>query len=127
MLTIMDPDPNHAISKDEMLQPPLLKNINYTQKVIFLHTEKFSYRVVPIKQIIIYVYGSGHVYGDMLNDTLDWEFFVGSDIDGSAIVTSDSCIIATIEKQYIIGKGGVFKFNPKFKIIKVYYGISRRR
>ena len=40
MLTIMDPDPNHVISKDEMLQPPLLKNINYIQKVIFLHTEK---------------------------------------------------------------------------------------
>ncbi|MEC7062623.1 MAG: PQQ-binding-like beta-propeller repeat protein, partial [Bacteroidota bacterium] len=29
------------------------------------------------------------------------------------IITDDSCVISTIEKQYIIGRGGVFKFNPK--------------
>ena len=106
MLTIMDPDPNYAISKDEMLQPPLLKNINYIQSDISAHRKNLVTESSPSKlnNHLYIASGSGHVYGyDMLNDTLDWEFFVGSDIDGSAIVTSDSCIIATIEN--IIGKG----------------------
>ena len=119
MLTIMDPDPNHVISKDEMLQPPIIKEHQlYTKSDISAHRKNLVTESSPSKlnNHLYIASGSGHVYGyDMLNDTLDWEFFVGSDIDGSAIVTSDSCIIATIEKQYIIGKGGVFKFNPKFK------------
>jgi outer membrane protein assembly factor BamB len=34
-------------------------------------------------------------------------------MDGSTIVTSDSCILASIEKQYIKGKGGAIKLNPE--------------
>ncbi len=57
--------------------------------------------------------GSGHVYGYNIDkDTLDWDFFVGSDMDGSTVVTSDSCIIVSVEKQYIEGKGGAFKLDP---------------
>jgi outer membrane protein assembly factor BamB len=64
-----------------------------------------------------YVYiasGSGYVWGyNILKDTIDWSFFIGSDIDGSPVVTSDSCLLIAVEKQYIKGKGGILKLNPR--------------
>lgn len=57
--------------------------------------------------------GSGHVFGYNLDtDSIDWDFYIGSDMDGSPVVTSDSCILVAVEKQYIDGKGGIFKLNP---------------
>jgi outer membrane protein assembly factor BamB len=57
--------------------------------------------------------GSGHVYGyNMLTQQMDWDFRIGSDLDGTTIVTEDSCLLVTVEKQYIKGKGGVFKLDP---------------
>ncbi len=58
--------------------------------------------------------GSGHLYGyNLLTDSIDFDFYIGSDIDGSPVVTSDSCLLITIEKQYIKGHGGVFKIDPR--------------
>lgn len=58
--------------------------------------------------------GSGHLYGyNLKSDSIDWDLFIGSDIDGSPVVTNDSCLIITIEKQYIKGNGGCLKINPK--------------
>ncbi|MCR9172823.1 MAG: SPOR domain-containing protein [bacterium] len=57
--------------------------------------------------------GSGHVYGyNLKTKTIDWTFDIGSDLDGSPVVTSDGCLLITVEKQYISGKGGVFKLDP---------------
>ena len=57
--------------------------------------------------------GSGHVYGYSLNKhRLDWDFYIGADIDGSPAITQDQRLIASFEKQYIPGKGGVMKLNP---------------
>lgn len=57
--------------------------------------------------------GSGHLFGyNLLQDSIDWDFFIGSDIDGSPVVTNDSCLIITIEKQFIKGNGGCFKIDP---------------
>lgn len=58
--------------------------------------------------------GSGHLFGyNLISDSIDFDFFIGSDIDGSPVVTSDSCLLVTVEKQYIKGQGGVFKVNPR--------------
>lgn len=58
--------------------------------------------------------GSGHVYGyNVRTKVMDWDFFIGSDMDGTPVVTSDSCILVEVEKQYISGKGGIFKLNPR--------------
>jgi outer membrane protein assembly factor BamB len=58
--------------------------------------------------------GSGHVYGyNIRKRTIDWDFFTGSDMDGSPVVTADSCIIVTLEKQYISGPGGAMKLDPR--------------
>ena len=57
--------------------------------------------------------GSGHIYGyNLLSDSIDWDLEIGSDIDGSPVVTNDSCILVPIEKQYINGHGGVLKIDP---------------
>jgi outer membrane protein assembly factor BamB len=58
--------------------------------------------------------GSGHVYGyNLQTKEMDWDFYIGSDMDGTPVVTSDSCILVEVEKQYISGKGGIFKLNPR--------------
>ena len=58
--------------------------------------------------------GSGHVFRyDMDRQVLDWDFYTGSDMDGSPVVTRDSCILVSVEKQYIPGPGGIFKLNPR--------------
>jgi outer membrane protein assembly factor BamB len=57
--------------------------------------------------------GSGHVYGyNLKTRKIDWDFFVGADMDGSPTVTYDDCILVSVEKQYIEGQGGVFKLDP---------------
>lgn len=57
--------------------------------------------------------GCGHVFGYNLDTKqVDWDFEVGSDIDGTPVVTSDNCLLIAIEKQYIPGHGGVLKLNP---------------
>ncbi|TND04540.1 MAG: hypothetical protein FD123_3809 [Bacteroidetes bacterium] len=58
--------------------------------------------------------GSGHVYGyNLVTKTIDWNFFTGSDLDGSPVVTADSCLLIAVEKQYIPGHGGILKLNPR--------------
>ncbi|HTL83221.1 MAG TPA: PQQ-binding-like beta-propeller repeat protein, partial [Bacteroidia bacterium] len=58
--------------------------------------------------------GSGHVYGyDLKTDSIDWDFYIGSDMDGTPVVTSDNCILVAVEKQYINGRGGIFKLDPE--------------
>ncbi len=57
--------------------------------------------------------GSGHVYGyNLKSRKIDWDFYVGADMDGSTAVTYDDCILVSVEKQYIDGEGGVFKLDP---------------
>ena len=37
-------------------------------------------------------------------------------MDGSPVVTNDSCLLIAVEKQYIKGRGGVFKLNPSKEV-----------
>ena len=68
---------------------------------------------MELKDRIYIASGAGHIYGyNLKTDSIDWDFFTGSDIDGTPVVTHDSCLLVTIEKQYIKGSGGVFKLNP---------------
>ncbi len=117
LLAAIDPDPDHVQYVDSMFQPPILHEHKlFTKQDIIEHKNNLVTESSPSKlgKHLFIASGSGHIYGyNFLKDTIDWEFHVGSDIDGSAIITDDSCIISTIEKQYIIGRGGVFKFNPK--------------
>jgi len=58
--------------------------------------------------------GSGHVYGyNLRTKSIDWDYFIGSDLDGTPVVTADSCLLIAVEKQYIAGQGGVLKLDPR--------------
>lgn len=58
--------------------------------------------------------GAGHVFGYNLHtQCIDWDFYIGADLDGTPVVTADSCLLVPVEKQYIAGCGGVFKLNPR--------------
>ncbi|MDD3095156.1 MAG: PQQ-binding-like beta-propeller repeat protein [Candidatus Neomarinimicrobiota bacterium] len=62
---------------------------------------------------IYFTAGSGHVFGYHLKKrSIDWDFFVGTDMDGSPVVTADSCLLISVEKEYNSGYGGVFKLDP---------------
>jgi outer membrane protein assembly factor BamB len=57
--------------------------------------------------------GAGHVYGLRRADLhVVWDYFTGSDIDGTAVPTSDGKLLVAEEKQYIPGHGGVLCLDP---------------
>ena len=57
--------------------------------------------------------GTGRIYGyNMKSKKNDWEFYIGTDMNGSAPATDDGCLLIPIEKQYMPGPGGVMKINP---------------
>ncbi|MEB3336600.1 MAG: hypothetical protein VKJ46_03995 [Leptolyngbyaceae bacterium] len=57
--------------------------------------------------------GSGHIYGISLKTKqIVWDFWVGSDLDGTVAISKDGKLFCTVEKQYIPGYGGVLKLNP---------------
>ncbi|MDO8880133.1 MAG: PQQ-binding-like beta-propeller repeat protein [Coriobacteriia bacterium] len=58
--------------------------------------------------------GAGHVYGLKL-ETLEvvWDYWIGSDLDGSPVTTEDGYILQAVEKQYISANGGVLKLDPR--------------
>lgn len=56
--------------------------------------------------------GSGYVFGYYISKReIDWEYFIGADLNGSCVVTDDSCLLVTVEKQSIPGNGGVLKLD----------------
>jgi len=116
LFTVFNPDPAKAKKKDGIIQPEIIfQDTLYDKKDIIKHRGNLVTESSPskLKNRIYVTSGSGHVYGYNLNTKkLDWEFFTGSDMDGSPIVTHDSCILVSLEKEYISGKGGVFKLDP---------------
>ena len=60
--------------------------------------------------------GAGHVYG-LAKDTLKvvWDYWIGSDLDGSPVTTEDGYILQAVEKQYISAQGGALKLDPRKK------------
>lgn len=67
-----------------------------------------------IGDVLYIASGAGHVYGLKL-DTLEvvWDYWIGSDLDGSPVTTEDGYILQAVEKQYISANGGVLKLDPR--------------
>ena len=119
LFTVFNPDPKTGKLKDGMFQPQIIQERKlYTQSDVKQHRYNVVTESSPslLGSRIYVASGAGHVWGYNLNTReLDWDFYVGSDIDGSAIVTNDNCILVSVEKQYIKGKGGALKLNPNKK------------
>lgn len=116
LFTVMDPDYRNASIINGMLQPRIFQELKlYHKQDAVKHGGNLVTESSPciLGNRIYVASGSGHVWGyNMKTRELDWDFFIGSDIDGSAVVTADNCLIVTIEKQYIDGPGGAIKLDP---------------
>ncbi len=116
LFIVFDPDPTKAQMKDGLLQPLIydVDTLFYPQDAN-IHGGNLVTESSPsyLNGHIYVTAGSGHVFAyNLKTKSIDWVFDTGSDMDGSPVVTDDSCIIITIEKQYISGQGGVMKLNP---------------
>jgi outer membrane protein assembly factor BamB len=57
--------------------------------------------------------GAGHVYGLRRDDlAVQWDYFVGSDLDGTTVPTRRGKLLVAVEKEYIKGHGGVLCLDP---------------
>jgi outer membrane protein assembly factor BamB len=117
IFTVFNPNPDSVRMKDGMLQPQIYKEIQYyNAEDLKTHGDDVVSESSPtyFNGIVYTTSGSGHVYGHGISaDTTVFDFFTGTDINGSAPVTDDSCLILPIEKQYTAGQGGVMKINPQ--------------
>ena len=116
-LVILNPDPARGAAIDKMYQPRILNEIKlFDRKDIIHHGGNLVIESSPaaFNNHVYITSGSGHVFGyNLKTRVVDWDFYIGSDLDGSPVVTGDSCLLITVEKQYIAGPGGVLKLNPK--------------
>lgn len=120
IFTIFDPNPKQASLQKGMFQPKIHKDTDtlYLKSDHAKHGGNLVTEASPtlLRNRIYIASGSGHIWGyNLETDSIDWDYFIGSDIDGSPVVTEDSCLLVTIEKQYIKGQGGVLKLNPQKK------------
>jgi outer membrane protein assembly factor BamB len=116
LFTVLNPDPDSAAMKDSMLQPCIIQErLLYKKEDVLAHNSNVVTEASPCRlgDHIYIASGSGHVWGyNLKTRELDWDFKTGSDLDGSVVVTSDSCLLVPVEKQYIHGNGGAFKLDP---------------
>ncbi|MCH2046258.1 MAG: PQQ-binding-like beta-propeller repeat protein [Saprospiraceae bacterium] len=117
IFTIFDPDRRNASIRDGMFQPKIHKNTDtlFWKSDIKKHGGNLVTEASPSRlgDRVYLASGSGHVWGyNLKTDSIDWEYFIGSDIDGSPVVTDDNCLLISVEKQYIRGRGGLLKLDP---------------
>lgn len=116
LFTVFDPSPAQARKVNNHFEPLILKqHLLYGKEDVIAHKNNVVTESSParIGRMIYITSGAGHVWGyDMDLKELTWKFTIGSDMDGSPVVTKDSCLLVTIEKQYIKGPGGLLKVDP---------------
>jgi hypothetical protein len=116
LFTVFAPDPNRQQLRDGMLQPEIFKEIKFYQDAdTIIHGGNIESESSPclLDGRIYTTAGSGRVYGyNISKGKVDWIFEIGADMNGSPVVTSDGCLLIPVEKQYITGKGGVYKLDP---------------
>jgi outer membrane protein assembly factor BamB len=116
IFTTFSPDPKKGSERNGVFQPQIYSETNlWNDADIKAHGGNLVAESSPthLGDRIYIVSGAGHVYGyNLKTHKVDWDFYIGSDMDGSAPVTNDKCLLVTVEKEYIKGDGGVFKLDP---------------
>lgn len=117
MLNIFNPNPEFSEKPGDYNIPQIYNEIKlYEKSDVGKHRGNIINEASPCKlgNKLFIAAGSGHVYGyNLLTKEIDWDFYIGSDLNGSCVATFDSCILVPVEKQYIAGKGGVLKLDPR--------------
>ncbi len=105
-----------ASVRDGILQPEILDQVYlYVPSDMETHRRNLVSEASPARlgNRIYLACGSGHIFGiDIATRQIAWDFYTGSDMDGSTVINYENKIFASIEKQYIPGKGGIIKLNP---------------
>lgn len=108
---------NEAAMLDGIKQPKVLGKVKlYDDADAAKHGNNIVVEASPARSgdRVFIASGAGHIYGvDIKKMEIEFDLYVGSDIDGSTVVTKDNKILCTIEKQYVPGRGGVMKLNPE--------------
>ncbi len=115
IFTIFNPDSAYAKMKDNIIQPKIYKEFKlYNDSDILLHGVNFVTEASPtlLKNKIIIGACSRIIAYNLDSKTLDWNFYIATDIDGSAVATQDNKVLVSLERQYIKGKAGVMKLDP---------------
>jgi outer membrane protein assembly factor BamB len=112
----LNPNTDSAKTKEGIKQPDELLNLKlYNDEDLNAHFTNVVIESAPaiLRDHIYITSGAGYLYGYNRNtQEIDFSFYTGSDMDGSPIITRDSCILISIEKQYINGKGGAMLIDP---------------
>lgn len=110
---ILDPKNENLIKNGDFYNPKILAEIPlYNDSDIIFHQNNLIIESSPARlgERIYIASASGHIFGyNLESHKLDWDYYIGADIDGSTIITKDSCILIGFEKQYLEGYGGVLK------------------
>ncbi len=119
LLTIITPGTNNVNVVEDKAYKNILNEYPLFDKTdIPKHGGELVIESSPcrIKEHIYLTTGSGHVYGFNLETReVDWDLYLGADMNGSPVVTNDGCLIVTLEKQFIEGNGGAMKIDPSKK------------
>lgn len=115
ILYVIDPSLNRIEKREGIVQPRIIKKIRlYNNSDVIRHRGNLVVESSPVLlgDRLFIAAGSGHIYGiDIERLEIVWDFYVGSDLDGTISLTQDSCLIVPVEKQYI-SQGGILKLDP---------------
>lgn len=114
----LNPNPDSAtIAYENYKQPKeLYKQKLYNDEDIKAHRGNLVIESSPalLDDKIYVTSGAGYLYAyNRKKGGFDFTFYIGSDIDGSPVITRNNCVLVSIEEQYIKGKGGAMLINPK--------------
>ena len=117
VFTVFNPNPAQAADNGRYFVPQIYKQTDtlYRKEDHTAHGGNLVTEASPmhLNRRVYLASGSGRVWGYNLNSQrMDWEFKIGSDMDGSPVATADNHILIAVEKQFIKGKGGILKLNP---------------
>lgn len=117
IFTIFDPNPKKAQLLQGLVQPQIFRQEDTLYQLTdqLTHGRNLVTEASPtlLGNRVYISSGAGRVWGyNLAQDSLDWMYFTGADMDGTPVVTADSCLLVAIEKQYIKGQGGVLKLDP---------------
>lgn len=102
------PNPDSAKIIDKIKQPfQYFKEALYSKEDVAAHSSNVVIESSPslMGHYIFVTSGAGYLYGyNRKTGKFDFKFKTGSDMDGSPIITRDSCVLISIEKQYLMAK-----------------------
>ncbi len=113
---VFNPNDDYATAIGKYYEPEIFNELNlFTKQDLARHGGNIITESSPsyLNGRVYIAAGTGYVYGyNVSSGEIDWEYFIGSDLNGSPVVTEDSCLLVPVEKQYISGNGGLLKLNP---------------